>query len=459
MKSPDHLKNFLITCFVLGAFGISNAQFAGGSGTSEDPFLIQTSAQLDSIRVTGKTSADMKYFKLIADIDLEEFGEWTPYSSSNEVKPNFFFVHLDGNGHVIKNLKCTRRMQYGSLIGILCGSVRNLGVIDAEIDSARTGGILCGYVGRKAPSTEGKDLERGLIENCFVTGKVSGYAVVGGLAGSSGAKGQASDASYIINSYASVDVRVLYEADGSNVKAGGICGENFGTIEKCFSKGTVTSDLNLTNAYLGGISGCRSNYLITKNISYSSIESKSTSIYLGRIFGYSSPAIATGIDCWAFDGSTLTSNGTIMEATNNSYLRNKPMDGITKTAAEININSLQNDLEFNIGSIWANTMFGKYPQLAWVASRPDNNIINGLNDLATNNPKVTTTNKLINIQNGQCVITLTEKSLIRIFNESGQIIHSKEAGIGSTSVNLPQKGIHLINIISDNHNYSTKFIY
>lgn len=74
------------------------AQFAGGSGTATDPWLIQSRAHLESLNeYTGSEHTD-KYFKQIADIDLS--GEpWDPIGRTTA-----FFGHYDGDGYSISNL-------------------------------------------------------------------------------------------------------------------------------------------------------------------------------------------------------------------------------------------------------------------------------------------------------------------------------------------------------------------
>ncbi len=88
-------------------------EFEGGNGTVENPFLIKTAEQLNSIRF----GLDFHY-KLISDIDLSKWGNWIPIGGT----PAFGGSHggqgfqaadkgsgkfsgsLDGNGHVISGM-------------------------------------------------------------------------------------------------------------------------------------------------------------------------------------------------------------------------------------------------------------------------------------------------------------------------------------------------------------------
>src|SRR3712207_6630452 len=84
------MKNLLLLsaafCFSLGA----SAQFAGGAGTSNDPYQIENAEQLQAVN-DFLTS----HFILTEDIDLEGV-VWNPIGTFTGV--------LDGNGHSINNL-------------------------------------------------------------------------------------------------------------------------------------------------------------------------------------------------------------------------------------------------------------------------------------------------------------------------------------------------------------------
>lgn len=87
--------------------------YAGGSGTKNDPYLISNDKELAKLARdvnNGNTSQAFlgKYFKLTADIDLKN-GIWMPigkyYNYGNGNGNNrLFFGKFDGNGHVIKNM-------------------------------------------------------------------------------------------------------------------------------------------------------------------------------------------------------------------------------------------------------------------------------------------------------------------------------------------------------------------
>ena len=158
-----YLSDVVMTDFWQGAPAVlrdSPYVFAGGSGTKEDPYLIETPEQLNAIR---KNSA--KYFKLIKDIDLSNWGNWIPiggtpaYGGNGDDVNNkaqfgadSFRGQLDGNGHVISGMtikinEAKPYMQeksndrYFGLMGYMSdglknndAGIRNLGLINFNID-------------------------------------------------------------------------------------------------------------------------------------------------------------------------------------------------------------------------------------------------------------------------------------------------------------------------------------
>lgn len=111
------------------------AGYGGGSGSSENPYLIYTPAQMNTI---GANSGDWgKAFKLMADINMAGIGyniignETTPFSGT-----------FNGNGHVIRNLtySTAAAVKYVGAFGfILNGTVQNWGL---KISPFQAAGIL-----------------------------------------------------------------------------------------------------------------------------------------------------------------------------------------------------------------------------------------------------------------------------------------------------------------------------
>ncbi len=224
--------------FTVNVYG----QFAGGSGTADDPYLVETVGHLDSIR-----DYQNNHFRQIADIDLNESqyddsGNWEPI-------PSFDGVY-DGFGYEIANLHIDRPegvslglIGYSSFDGAI---IRNVNLIGVNITGLTNAGGLIGA----ASNT--------VIENVLVSGVVEVAHKAGGIAG------HLSD-SRVEDSHSDVDVsgggdylsgtggiassvwtstikRSLNTGSVSGVvSAGGIAGEVLSSsmIEDCYSTGSV----------------------------------------------------------------------------------------------------------------------------------------------------------------------------------------------------------------------------
>lgn len=170
--------------------------FSGGTGTREDPYLLNTSSQLSllSKQVNEGRSFEGQYIRQIADIDLND-EIWTPIGiQDNE---NYFSGTYDGNGHIIRNLNIisTDKTYNNGLFGYLNGTVINLGIIGGNIE-----GDSCGVVASGSASPNAKiincftdvpinakraggitDNFSGILYNCYSVGKLSGIESAGAI--------------------------------------------------------------------------------------------------------------------------------------------------------------------------------------------------------------------------------------------------------------------------------------
>ncbi|MFA5498876.1 MAG: T9SS type A sorting domain-containing protein [Candidatus Cloacimonadia bacterium] len=177
----------LLTLFLMGVIGLY-AEFAGGNGTKEDPWLIETAEHLNNIRNYEGTQGFDKYFKQIADIDLgvspwNEGEGWEPIGHYYSDKR--FFGHYDGNEFTISNLSISRPEE--SMVGLF-GDCRGAELLNITLKSAKVEGF--DYVGMLAGSVgpitgEVKGIHRiGKVSGCSVQGTIAGNSRVGGLVGS-----------------------------------------------------------------------------------------------------------------------------------------------------------------------------------------------------------------------------------------------------------------------------------
>ena len=213
----------------------------------------------------GSTDIDIT---LTDNIDLT--GEWTPIgtSISNAYKGTF-----DGGGHTIKGLTVTGSDQYAGLFGYIGenGTVKNVVLEGVKITSDKSSG----YVGGVAGYSYGK------IENCSVSGSVSGsgnngtaggvvgFQVDGSLTGcnssatvkgvtyAGGIAGSTNSGASLTGCYATGDVTL--ESNNSNsTYAGGVVGSNgaSSTLTACYATGKVTgTGTGSGSIYVGGVTG------------------------------------------------------------------------------------------------------------------------------------------------------------------------------------------------------------
>mgnify|MGYP000488383798 FL=1 len=166
---------------------------------------------------------------LTADIDLTGKG-WTPIGTDYD---NSYTGTFDGGGHTIMGLTVTTNDQYVGLFGRLgkAGTVKNVVMDGIQITCNRRLGSAGGVAGFSRGGT---------IENCSVSGSVSGTMRAGGVVG---VQWEAS----ITGCSSSATVKGL-------AYVGGVAGEtNSGaTMAACYATGNVTIEIDPINTILGG---------------------------------------------------------------------------------------------------------------------------------------------------------------------------------------------------------------
>ena len=209
----------------------------------------------------GKTDINITLDK---NIDLTG-KDWTPIGTSNSYSGTF-----DGGGHTITGLTVTTNDEYASLFGRLgkAGTVKN--VVMEGIQITCNHGL--GYAGGVAGFSWG-----GTIENCSVSGSVSGTVYVGGVVGAQiggsitgcsssatvkgtvdvgGVAGQTNSSATLTACYATGNV-TLEIAPKKNIAGGSLVGMNAGSsLLACYATGNVTSTGSSTGyMHIGGFLG------------------------------------------------------------------------------------------------------------------------------------------------------------------------------------------------------------
>ena len=210
----------------------------------------------------GKTDINITLDK---NIDLTGKG-WTPIGTSFD---NSYKGTFDGGGHTITGLTVTTNDQFVGLFGYLdkAGTVKNVVMEGIQITSnhvlmsGNTGGVV-GY-------------SWGTIENCSVSGSVSGTNCVGGVVGSQ-------KAGSIIGCSSSAIVK------GTRY-VGGVAGEKWGTMTACYATGNVTLEINSPQDLSGGgVVGLNGGSTVLACYATGNVNSKGSNtgnVHIGGLFG------------------------------------------------------------------------------------------------------------------------------------------------------------------------------
>jgi hypothetical protein len=208
----------------------------------------------------GKTDINITLDK---NIDLTGKG-WTPIGTSFD---NSYKGTFDGGGHTITGLTVTTNDQFVGLFGYLnrAGMVKNVVMEGIQITSNHMFGCTGGVVG----------YSWGTIENCSVSGSVSGTDCVGGVVGSQ-------KAGSIIGCSSSATVKGKHYV-------GGVAGEKWGSMTACYATGNVTLEIdspkNLSGGGLVGFNGGSSVLACYATGNVTSTGSSTGNVHIGGFLG------------------------------------------------------------------------------------------------------------------------------------------------------------------------------
>ena len=202
------------------------------------------------------------------DTDIDLTGkDWTPIGTDYD---NSYKGTFDGGGHTITGLTFTTNDEYVGLFGWLnrAGTVKNVVMEGVQITSHQIyGGSIGGVVG----------YSWGTIENCSVSGSVSGTVYVGGVVGAQiggsitgcsssatvkgtvdvgGVAGQTNSSATLTACYATGNVTIEINP-AKNIAGGSLVGMNAGSsLLACYATGNVTSTGSSTGkVHIGGFLG------------------------------------------------------------------------------------------------------------------------------------------------------------------------------------------------------------
>ena len=202
------------------------------------------------------------------DTDIDLTGkDWTPIGTNYD---NSYKGTFDGGGHTITGLTFTTNDNYVGLFGYLnrAGTVKNVVMEGVQITCNQIyGGSIGGVVG----------FSWGTIENCSVSGSVSGTVYVGGVVGDQiggsitgcsssatvkgtvdvgGVAGQTNSSATLTACYATGNVTIEINP-AKNIAGGSLVGMNAGSsLLACYATGNVTSTGSSTGyMHIGGFLG------------------------------------------------------------------------------------------------------------------------------------------------------------------------------------------------------------
>ncbi len=339
------MKKFLSVIFVIiTLFGVTTTsftvnaatlEFAGGSGTENDPYLIETKYHLNNVR-----NYQSAYFKMKTDIvfseeDFVEQGDF--YNNGVGWEPiEEFTGYFNGDGYAVKGMVSKKG---GIFDAINTAVVENLRIIEAkyapvtestsniyigsiansmnnstinnchnetniELNSngrLRVGGIVgttgnnknniinCTNKGNLSATCVGGIVGVGnnvTISNCKNTGEISAYATLNSGAYAGGIAGLSRGS--IDNCYNTGYISLLFEDSLENYLyshyCGGIVGDGYKTIiSTCYNTANISGVVEDSSLYLGGIAGWTPDGAISKSYNIGSLKAEGTSKAHGSV--------------------------------------------------------------------------------------------------------------------------------------------------------------------------------
>ena len=210
----------------------ATAQFNGGNGTEDNPYIIATPDQLATLATfvnDGNANYVDKCYKLLDNLDLSKYHTGHGWTAIGNGVFNPFKGNFDGNYKKITGLQVLDYSNGGALFGrIERGTIKNLGVEDVYMIGDMGIGAVVGALADHSTMT-----------NCYSTGTISGSFPVGGIVG------MIQEGSTMSNCYSLCNT-------GGQQWVGGVAGvAAWGAIiSNCYSAGVVSG-----NELVGGIVG------------------------------------------------------------------------------------------------------------------------------------------------------------------------------------------------------------
>ena len=297
---------------------MANGNFGGGSGTPEDPYLVEDALDLDAVR-----NDFTAHYKQTADIDLTGVA-WVPIAPDTDT----FEGSYDGGNFEIQNMTIDQPGEYGmSLFSQVSGGVfQNIHLTNVDIDGGNSAAALiswtfgtdspiyvqscsssgtvkgtngdaagliayfsgvevvnchstCTVIGGEWDNNAGGLISHlggnAVVERCYATGDVSTYYDAGGFVGITSGNSQ------IKQCYSSGSA----EGDGN---IGGFVGTNAVSIENCYATGNATCGWGVAGGFVGNASA---NSAISHSYCIGLVNEEASSVDTGGFAGSNSGTI------------------------------------------------------------------------------------------------------------------------------------------------------------------------
>jgi hypothetical protein len=412
------------------------------AGSVDDPILIENAAQLAYMSKMSFCGADLKYWKLTVDIDLDNL-EWNPIGHIDFSNCPEFDGYFDGDNHSIYNVS------HSLFYYTYNGYIKNISVRNSDVNIQNRHGDF-GVVAPHVP----------LIENCHNYGNITidgtYYSSIGGVAGycdtiincsnhgtitvvgeNSGylyVGGVAGEAFFADMVYNSGDLHV--EApDFNNCRVGGVCAMIYNTVSNSYNIANV--DVNDNDSYVGGIAGDIKFYTASP---YHDNISINNCYNAGNINAINPGGILAKTDY----------NNVVINVGNSYYINSiQSINGYGTPKSESEMKSAAFvSLLNNGGDVYAFDELGTnngYPIFAQYYAIDENETDNGL--AVFPNPT-------------SGIITINSESLahVEVVNIFGQTVIKEHCSGGNITIDLAEQpaGIYFLNLTDDKGKMSVK---
>ncbi|MBO5322123.1 MAG: family 16 glycosylhydrolase [Clostridia bacterium] len=257
--------------------GTLATNYAGGSGTKADPYLIENGAQLYKMVSENKDSTDgtviSNYYKITRDIYLNavsdsdaeyaksdpatvtratKISDWDAkgYKSwlSDTTQASGFCGEIDGGGHTVYGLYCKSGTYSGLITSTVGANVYNLNLKNAFIYGSGAAG---GIIGQTYGANTVVNVSNCTVDNIFVDGG-GGVRIAGIVGGCEGTTSTATKKVAISNCSTTRAKLVTTHSTYTDIQSGilGYTGEKTKnhTVTNCFTDGTVHPVTDTTNS-------------------------------------------------------------------------------------------------------------------------------------------------------------------------------------------------------------------